>query len=287
MLQAVVDSGGYAQAAEHLHRSQSSVSYTVAKLQEQLGVALLYIDGRKARLTEAGAVLLARSRQLVQEAAGLEQLAANLQRGREAEVRLVVDMAFPPALLTEALKRFAAVAAGTRLQLEEVVLSGADEALLEGRADVAVAAQIPDGLLGDPLLQVEFIAVAHPDHALHGLRRELTSADLQRELQVVIRDSGVARRRDAGWLGAQSRWTVTRMETAAALVASGLGFGWLPCHHIAERLAQGVLEPLPLRSGRNYTAQLFLVYGQCDTAGPATRQLAEILREVAGQWARG
>ena len=53
-LQAVVDHGGFAQAAEALHRSQSSVSYTVARMQEQLGAPLLRIDGRKAVLTEAG-----------------------------------------------------------------------------------------------------------------------------------------------------------------------------------------------------------------------------------------
>lgn len=33
-LQAVVDNGGFAQAAEVLHRSQSSISYTVARMQE-------------------------------------------------------------------------------------------------------------------------------------------------------------------------------------------------------------------------------------------------------------
>ena len=47
-LQAVVDHGGFAQAAEALHRSQSSVSYTVARMQDQLGVPLLRIDGRRA-----------------------------------------------------------------------------------------------------------------------------------------------------------------------------------------------------------------------------------------------
>ena len=34
-LQAVVDFGGYAQAAEQLFRSQSTISYTVAKLQAE------------------------------------------------------------------------------------------------------------------------------------------------------------------------------------------------------------------------------------------------------------
>jgi len=42
----------------------------VARMQEQLGVPLLRIDGRKAVLTEAGEVLLRRSRQLVTQAGG-------------------------------------------------------------------------------------------------------------------------------------------------------------------------------------------------------------------------
>ena len=70
-LQAVVDYGGYAQAAEQLHRSQSSVSYAVSRLQDQLGVALLRVEGRKAQLTEAGEALLQRSRPLVQTAVEL------------------------------------------------------------------------------------------------------------------------------------------------------------------------------------------------------------------------
>ena len=41
VLQAIVDAGGFAQAAQELHRSQSSVSYAIARLQEQVGVPLL------------------------------------------------------------------------------------------------------------------------------------------------------------------------------------------------------------------------------------------------------
>jgi DNA-binding transcriptional LysR family regulator len=54
LLAAIVDRGGYAQAAEALHRSQSTVSYTVAKLQELLALPLLEIRGRKAELNEHG-----------------------------------------------------------------------------------------------------------------------------------------------------------------------------------------------------------------------------------------
>lgn len=113
-LQAVVDHGGFAQAAEALHRSQSSVSYTVARMQEQLGVPLLRIDGRKAVLTEAGSVLLRRSRQLVKQASQLEDLAHHMEQGWEAEVRLVVDAAYPSARLVRALAAFMPQSRGCR-----------------------------------------------------------------------------------------------------------------------------------------------------------------------------
>ena len=91
----MVDHGSFAQAAEALHRSQSSINYTVARMQEQLGVPLLRIDGRQAVLTEAGEVLLRRSRQLVKQAGQLENW-PTMEQGWEPEVRLVVDAAYPP-----------------------------------------------------------------------------------------------------------------------------------------------------------------------------------------------
>ena len=56
IFQAVVEFGGYAQAAEKLNKSQSSLNHAVAKLQLTLGVALLEVRGRKASLTEEGEV---------------------------------------------------------------------------------------------------------------------------------------------------------------------------------------------------------------------------------------
>ncbi len=279
ILQAVIDHGGFAQAAEKLHRSQSSVSYTVAKMQEQLGMPLLKIEGRKSKLTAAGELLLRRSRQLVSDASELEELARNLEQGWEPEVVLVVDAAFPSGYLMAALKHFVPVSRGTRVQLNEVVLSGADEALLEGRADLVIGAQVPQGYLGDQLIEVDFIAVAHPQHALHQLGRELTLDDLRRELQVVIRDSGIHLKRDMGWLGAAHRWTVTSIDKAVEALQSGLGFGWVPMHQVQNHIDQGRLKPLPVREGQRRSANLYMIFGHPEQIGPATQKLAQILRE--------
>lgn len=281
-LQAIVDYGGFSQAASHLYRSQSTLSYLVNKLQKQLGVKLLEVNGRKAELTQAGKVLLRRSRHLIKEAMDLEALADSLSQGREAEIQLVVDAAFPTSLLMDVLKRFAAVSSGTRVQLLEVVLSGAEEALLSGKADLVITGHVPSEYLGDLLIEVEFVALAHKDHALIQAGRELSANDLAKHLQVVVRDSGV-KPLDAGWLGAEHRWTVTSLETAMVAISSGLGFGWLPRHQVQAKLDSGELVELPLKEGKTYQVNLFLVYGKPENVGPATSQLAQLFRDRLSQ----
>jgi len=277
-LQAVVDLGGFAQAAEAMHRSQSSVSYTVARLQEQLGMPLLRQEGRKAVLTEAGAMLLRRSRQLVGQASALEDLAQQMEQGWEAEVRLVVDSAFPLAALVRVLRDFMPQSRGCRVKLREEVLSGVEEVLHEGMADLAISGVAITGWLGEEIGTVEFIAVAHPEHPLHLLQRPLSAQDLEGHLQLVIRDTGSTAPRDAGWLGAEQRWTLGSLATAAAFVVSGLGFAWLPRHLIERELAAGLLKPLPLMAGGSHSAHFYLYTHKDKTLGSATQILASLIK---------
>lgn len=279
-LQAVIDCGGFAQAAEKLHRSQSSVSYAVNRLQEMLGLKLMHIEGRKAVLSEAGKVLLQRSRQLLADASAIEQQAHHLEQGWEAEIRLAVEAAFPTQLLMNALKQFEPLGKETRIRLQEVVLSGAEDILLNGEADLVVSPYIPQGFLGEELIKVNFVAVAHPDHALHQLGRELTTHDLNRETQVVVSDSG-SKGMDAGWLSDSRRWAVTSMESARKVISNGLGFGWLPEKEIEQQINNSELKYLSLKEGQRSTAILYLIYADLEQVGPATRQLAEILKRVS------
>jgi DNA-binding transcriptional LysR family regulator len=206
----------------------------------------------------------------------LEELAAQLSHGSETEINLVVEAAFPMDILINVLKQFAPINKGTRVQLKEVVLSGADEALHSGQADIVISHRLPPDYLANPLLEVEFVAVAHPQHALHRYKRRLTADDLSREMQVVIRDSGLKQNIDGGWLGAEHRWTVTSIGSAAAVIRAGLGFAWLPRHLIQTQLDNGELQVLPLSEGQIFRVMLYLIYGKPKSIGPATRQLADI-----------
>lgn len=279
MLQAVVDHDGYAGAAEALSKSVSTVSYGVRRLETGLGVALLELEGRRAVLTPAGRELLRRSRYLLGEALAIERAAALLAQGWEPVVRLAVEVIFPQERLLASLDAFARLTGTTRVELIETVLSGTTEQLFAGTADLAVTAWVPPGFLGEPLTLVEFLAVAHPGHPLHALGRPLTQRDLRQHRQLVVRDSGLREPRDAGWLGADQRWTVSHLATSVDAVARGMGFAWLPRHRVAELLADGRLQPLPLAEGAVRHHELYLVFADRDDAGPAARALADCLRQ--------
>lgn len=283
-LQAVIDEGGFARAAQALNRSQSSVSYAVSRLEENLGIPLLALSGRRARLTDAGELLLRGARNLLSEAAELEALAATLAEGWEAEIGLAVDGICPRPVLLDALNRFAREASGTRVELFEEVLTGASEAIGEGRVDLALAPTTPPGFLGEPIMDVSFLPVASPDHPLHRLERPLTGEDLRRELQVVIRDSARRGRQDSGWLGSPRRWTVSSLATAREVVEGGTGFAWLPAHAAEEGIHGGRLEALSIQDGGGKRSHLYLVQARSHAAGPAVQLLSDCLRSAARQY---
>ncbi len=278
VLAAVVDAGGFAQAAERLHRSQSAVSYALSQLQQALGVQLLEIRGRKAELTPAGATLLRRSRSIVDQFQRLEALARAMDAGWETELRLVVDAAFPQQKLLEILAALREGCPDTTISHADAVLSGAEEAITEGIGDVVVTTRVPQGFLGEWLLEVTLVAVAAPSHPLHQLGRELGVDDLALHTQMVVRDSGRLHPRDEGWLGAQQRWTVASLEASHAAVRAGLAYAWLPAHLIAEDVAAGRLKALPLAVGGERRMPLYVVLVQGETAGPAARQALALFR---------
>ena len=129
---------------------------------------------------------------------------------------------------------------------------------------------------------MEFVAVAHPDHPLHRLQREVTFQDLEGQMQVVTRDSGRIQPRDSGWLGAEQRWTVGSLPTARTFVSSGLGFAWLPRHLIARELAEGLLKPLPMEQGGTRRPRFFLYSNKDRVLGPATQILIDLIKNFDG-----
>ncbi|HEU4620076.1 MAG TPA: LysR family transcriptional regulator [Gammaproteobacteria bacterium] len=278
-LVAVVDAGGYARAAEVLHKSQSSVTYAVQKLEELLDVKVFEIRGRKALLTATGEMLYRRARVLLDEAGGIERAARKLSAGWEGEIALAVEVLFPTWLILRCLDAFGAESPQTRIELYETVTTGGPDMLVSGSVDIAITPNIPPGFAGEPLTPVRFVPVAHPDHPLHRLGRTLTVRDLRKHRHLVVRDTSTQRDKSSLNLSSEMRWTVSNMPASIGAACRGYGFAWFPEEKIRREIAEGVLKPLPLRDGAERTAQLYLVFSDRDAAGPGVLRLAEIIRE--------
>ena len=278
-LAAVVEAGGYAQAAGRLHKSQSSVTYAVQKLERMLKVRAFEIQGRKAVLTGVGQMLYRRARTLLDDAGEIERAARKASAGWEAEIGLAVEVLFPTWMMFECLSRFGTESPQTRIEWLETVIGGTTEALQSGAADLGIAARVPPGFSGEPLMAVNFVPVANPKHPLHKLDREITVRDLRKYRHLVVRDSSAQRDKKSESLEVEQRWTVTNMSTSIGAVSRGHGFAWLPQDKIRTELEDGSLKILPLRGGRVRTVQLYLMFADRDAAGPGTLRLAEIVRE--------
>jgi DNA-binding transcriptional LysR family regulator len=277
ILQAVVDYGGYAQAAEALFRSQSSLNHAVKKLESQLGVQVLEVKGRKAYLTEAGEALLRRSRFLTDSAAELEKLAENIDMGWEPQLTLSVEAIYPRELLFRALERFYPDSRGTRIRIIDSVLTGSSEHIVDKSVDLAITGHIPKGFTGEALCQVEFLLVVHYQHELAGALESVAQEALTNLLQIVIKDTGLKPDNSRGWLKAEQRWTVDSFERAKQILKRGLGFCWLPQHEVLQELASGEFVELDVAYSSGRTGDVNLVVPNPDLLGPGGQCLYEIL----------
>ncbi len=283
ILQAVVDNGGYAQAAKVLHRSHSSLNHAVIKLQKLLDVQLLEVKGRKAVLTDAGRVLLRRSRILSQHHNELEYIATNLSIGWESEITISLEHDWPRDKFLTAFEEFLPLSRGSRVHFEENVLAGSEEVIRKQKVDIAVTAFTPVGFVGEYLCSVKFLPVAHPNHPIFFRQQPITQQDLIDELQVVIADtsSSVEVEYDIGWLKSEARWTVANFAMAIKILKNGLGFSWLPEHLIRDDLKHDRLKHIPLKQSSFLTNDLSLVLPKAELTGPCALALADqILKHV-------
>lgn len=273
----VVDSGSYALAAEALNKSQSSISYAIGRLNEQLPQPVLSLQGRKALVTEAGQVLYRHAEQLLKQASEAEAVAKSMALGFESEVSIAVDVLIEVGALVCAFEDFSREFPHTRIRVFETSLSGTTEALLEKSADLVISSNTPVGYRGTPLTQVTMIPVAAPNHPLIKKRETVSELELRSMRQVVLRDTGAHREQDAGWLQSKQRWTVSHFSTSIKLLRSGLVFAFVPQNWVEEDLANGLLQRIPLEPTLDRLIQMYLLLADRQVAGPATLALHDII----------
>jgi DNA-binding transcriptional LysR family regulator len=238
--------GSFAAAAKELFRVPSTISYTVSKLEEDLGVQLFERFGPRVVLTPAGEELLKEGRYLLKAAGDLECRVRRVASGWETEFAIAMDSMLSPTGLVDDIDAFYQVADQTRVRLVKEELSGTWEALLDRRADLLVGAagEGPSGggYTAEPLGKVSFVFVVSPSHPLASIAHPLAKADLSRYRAVSVSDSArQLQARTVGLLFGQDALSVPDMQTKYQFQLAGLGFGFLPEPWVRADIERGFL----------------------------------------------
>jgi DNA-binding transcriptional LysR family regulator len=282
----VVETGSFAAAGRRLHRATSAISYTIAHLERQLGIALFDRQRtRKPVLTEAGAAVLAKARAV---SSGIDDLRASVKAllsGLEAEVTLAVDVMFPTARLVDAVQAFEAEFPTVTLRLHVEALGAVAQLVQAGVAGIGVGGTLHTTLPGLERFEiggVRMFAVAAPQHPL-ARRGPKSPGEVRQHRQLVLTvRSSFTEGQDFAVIGNET-WRLADLGAKHALLLAGSGWGFMPEPIVRADLAAGRLARLELPEGRGGFYALQAIYRTHSPPGPAA---AWMIQRFVGQASR-
>ena len=246
ILDAIDRHGSFAAAANELYKVPSTISYTVSKLEQDLGVQVFERLGPKVSITKAGSELLKEGRYLLKAATDLEHRVRRVASGWETELNIGMDSIFSPTALIDEINEFCEVAKLTRLKFSQEAISGTWEALLDRRVDLLIGA-VGEGPSGGgytthEIGKIAFVFAVSPQHPLANINHPLGKKELSQYRAISVSDT--VRNlppRTVGLLFGQDTLAVADMRTKLAFQLAGVGFGFLPEPIARQAINEGLL----------------------------------------------
>ena len=241
LVQAVADLGSFAAAARELGKVPSALTYRIRQVEDALDVLLFDRSSRQAKLTAAGNELICAGQQLLQDIDAMANRVKRVATGWESEFTIAVDSALSQSTVMELAEAFYAQAPTTRLRLREEVLAGTLDALVEGRADLALGVVMEPattvGVHSRVLGEMRFIYAVAPHHPLASWPEPIRDDILVKHRGVAVADSTRGTALTFGLLSGQDVLTVPSMRAKLDAQLRGLGGGFVP-----EALVRPYLE---------------------------------------------
>jgi DNA-binding transcriptional LysR family regulator len=283
VVDAIDRKGSFAAAAAVLNKVPSAISYTVQKLEQDLGVTLFRKEGRRAVLTAAGHHLVEQGRHLLTAADELAVGTRQVATGWEPRLRIAVDTLVPLAIVLPLVAKLLEEQPGIEVSLSTEVLAGTWEALVEGRVDLIVGGvgDVPGhrGIRCEPWRPIDHVFVAAPDHPLCRLPQPISPGALQQYRAIIISDtSRNSTPLSRGLLMQQSALYVPTMEAKLEAHRLGLGVGYAPESQVSDDIASGRLVALTLSEAREDSPAM--LGWRAGNRGRALRFLLEQLQDA-------
>ncbi len=271
-----IDKAGSIQAAAtELNKSHTTLIYAIKKLESQLGISVVKIEGRRAVLTDDGKSLLRRAQSMIEQAQVLEEISTQLAQGVESEITIAIDHLCDRKWLYEPLALFFEENSTTSIKVIETSLSKTSSMVEQESADISIITLPITNYPCESFGTVNMLPLVMKNHLLAS-KTELCMADLAVNRQIVIRDLGESVKRDVGWLKSNQRITVDNFDHALQAVKHGLGYCRIP-EHIIKNQHDPDLVVLKVEHSNRYHVPLHLALPKADKTGSAAKCLYNLL----------
>lgn len=287
----IVDAGSMTRAADLLGVAQPSLSAHIARMEDELEVALFHRMPRGIRPTEAGMVLYERAQVILgsfdQALADVRTLSQNVSGKVHLGLTGTINGALAVPLITAARQRFPAL----QIVISEAMSGFVQDWAAAGKIDLGILYGTHDlvGLSREPLFIEELVALTTPgdpaqDIAELAARRSFILPGRTHGLRQTI-DDGLKRLGIAVEVG----FEVASYQNIVDFTVAGFGASILPRHAVARDLAEGRLRALALGAPPMTRVASIVAPTTRARSGPAIA-LESLLREVvadlvaAGRW---
>jgi DNA-binding transcriptional LysR family regulator len=177
---AVVEEGGFSNAAAKLHLSQSAVSMQVQLLEERIGATLFDRSKRPPRLTEVGRTVLAFGKQLVSTTGDLERYLQEFSSGVSGEVRVGAISSISADLLVPIVVQLLKTSPKLKISIMTQSRSLLYDAVRHSRVDFAIVLsdEKPEDLAVDVIRSERLCFAVSSRHFLHA-KKTVSVKDLR------------------------------------------------------------------------------------------------------------
>jgi len=274
-LKAVQESGSLNAASEQLNKAKSAISYSINKLDEQLGFSTLDRSEYRIKLTPKGGAFLDKAEDILIKMENLKDEAHKIASGLEMKVRMSATAIYPSNILTPILKKFMLEFPSTEFTFHREILSG-ERMLQNDQVDIAIFENVQN-LLDFEVKKIDRIdlqLVVAADHPFLKLTKPEQHLENLLAYPHIIQRSTLPSENDIGIPEKSKRWTVSDIDSKKDLILNGLGWGRLPDHFVRDEIKKKKLIHLK-NLNYDHSVDIYLCKKKSKPFGPVTQALWE------------
>jgi DNA-binding transcriptional LysR family regulator len=284
---AVAREGRFSRAAEKLHRTQSAVSQTIHKLEQELGEPLFDRSSREGILTDAGRVLQEYAERLINLRSDAQEALAELRHLHQGKLAIAANE-LTALYLLPVLAEFRRLHPMVRLLVQRSLGSQIPDDVLRHNSEIGVLTYNPQEprLRSIVVYQDELIFVVPPQHPL-ARERQVSIRQLGTESFVAHIVSSPYREKV---IQVFKRYKtplhmdleLPTLQAMKSFVAQGNGVAFLPEISVQDELARGELVHIPVRE-LSLNRSLRLVLRKSASLSHAARAFLKVAQMIATQ----